>query len=157
MDMIKILTAIGFLLLGIGGGLKFSEKYTEKYKFYKSLCDFNEEFYSEVVFFRKGLAVFAHKAYLSSAFNNLIKSFLVQGVRDLPLPRYLNDYQKNDVCIYFSRLGKSDSQTQVEIYEAFKRKFVAESNLACDEQKKYSGVCKKTGLFIGLIAFIIIF
>lgn len=155
--MIKIITAIGFLLLGIGGGLKFSEKYTEKNKFYKSLCDFNEEFYSEVVFFKKGLTVLARKTYLSSAFNNLIKSFFTHGVKNLPLPKYLNDYQKSDLYAYFSRIGKSDSQTQVEIYETFKKKFASESCLACDEQKKYSGVCKKMGLFVGLIAFIIIF
>lgn len=153
--MIKLLLSFGLLVLGASLGIKYSQKYAEKCEFYKSLCDFNEEFYSEIAFYKRGLLKLADHTYMSSAFNDLLKRYFLPSKKDLIFPHFLTEYQKNDLNVYFYKLGTSDFETQLEIYKTFKKKFEFEKDKAYDEQKKYSSVVKKTGLIVGLIGFII--
>ena len=157
--MTEILLAVCCLTAGLCVGIKFSEKYTEKYKFYKSLCEFNEEFYSEVVFFRKGIRSLADRSYPSTPFEKLLKAFFSQGQCDperLKYPPFLDELQRASLVAYLDALGKTDVSTQSELYENHKKKFESELSRAENEQSRYSSVCRKTGLIVGLIVFVLI-
>ena len=45
--MFDIILAVCCLIAGLCAGIKFSERYTEKFKFYKSISIFNERLYTE--------------------------------------------------------------------------------------------------------------
>ena len=155
----EILLAVCCLTAGLCVGIKFSEKYTEKYKFYKSLCEFNEEFYSEVVFFRKGIRTLADRPYQSTPFEKLLKAFISKNQSssaELSYPPFLSESQRAGLIAYFDALGKTDAATQSELYENSKKKFVSELSVAENEQFRYSSVCRKTGLIVGLIVFVLI-
>jgi len=155
--LFNIIIAVCCLVAGIAVGYKFSARYTDKYLFYKSLCVFNERFYSEISFFKKGIQTLKNTSYSSSDFENVLQNYDFGRTDKIKLPRYLNDSQKNDLTEYLSSLGTSDSDTQKVVYEAYRKKFESELLIAGEEQKKYCSVCKKTGLIVGLIAFIILF
>ena len=73
------------------------------------------------------------------------------------LPAFLNTSQKSDIIAYFSSIGKSDATSQKELCGAYKEKFGYELSIAANEQAKYSALFKKTGLIVGLAAFVILF
>ena len=157
--MTEILLAVCCLTAGLCVGIKFSEKYTEKYKFYKSLCEFNEEFYSEVVFFRKGIRSLAERSYQSVSFEKLLTEFVSKdrsSTAELHYPPFLDEAQRAGLIAYLDALGKTDGATQSELYENYKKKFGAELGKAETEQSRYSSVCRKTGLIVGLIVFVLI-
>jgi len=152
----KIILAICCLLAGLCSGIKFAEKYTDKYTFYKSLNEFNEDFYGEVNFFRAGISALGKKKYFSESFSRLLNGYFSKNTT-INLPKFLTDSQKNDITNYFAAIGKSDAETQGEIYRNYSRKFALELQNAAEEQKKYASLCKKTGLLVGLAAFVILF
>ena len=152
----KLILAVCCLIAGLCSGIKFSEKYTEKYKLYKSLNEFNEDFYEEVNFFRKGISSLGKKKYLSDTFSRILNEYFAENKIE-KFPKFLTETQKNDIVNYFSAIGKSDAETQGEVYRNYSRKFASELQSAGEEQKKYGSLCKKAGLLIGLAAFVILF
>lgn len=152
----KLILAIFCLIAGLCSGIKLSEKYTEKYKLYKSLNEFNEDFYGEVNFFREGIGTLGKRIYLSDIFCRMLNEYFTEGKIE-KFPKFLTETQKNDIINYFSAIGKSDAETQDEIYRNYSRKYISELQSAGEEQKKYGSLCKKAGLLIGLAVFVILF
>ena len=155
--MFDVLLAVCCLVAGLCAGIKFSERYTEKFKFYKSISAFNERLFSEVVFFRNGICALGNEKYLSQKFEKVVSDYTNGKDYASSLPAFLTAAQKSDVIAYFSNIGRSDAVSQKELCSAYKEKFSYELNIAADEQAKYSALCKKTGLMVGLAAFVILF
>ena len=155
--MFDVILAVCCLIAGLCAGIKFSERYTEKFKFYKSISIFNERLFTEVTFFRNGIFSLGGADYLSQKFEKLICDYLDGKDYAKDLPVFLTVAQKSDIIAYFSSIGKSDAMSQKELCNAYKEKFGYELNVAATEQAKYSSLCKKTGLIVGLAAFVILF
>lgn len=155
--MLDIILAVCCIIVGFFSGIKFAEKYTEKFKFYKSICFFNEQLYDEVVFFKNGIPSLKKNDYLSIKFMKILNEYARGNSISELLPTFLNVSQKNDISMYFENIGKSDVSTQKQLCVCYKNKFEHELQIAEDEQRKYSSLCKKTGIIVGLIIFIILF
>ena len=155
--MFDIILAVCCLVAGLCAGIKFSERYTEKFKFYKSISIFNERLYTEISFFRNGICSLGNGEYLSQKFEKVVYDYSNGKDYVADLPAFLTASQKSDIIAYFSSIGKSDAASQKELYGAYKEKFGYELSTAANEQAKYSALCKKTGLIVGLAAFVILF
>lgn len=155
--MSDVILAICCLAAGLCTGIKFSEKYTEKFKFYKSIYCFNEQLFDEVVFFKNGIFSLEKNDYLSARFESLISNYSKGKKISNDLPDFLTPAQKNDIEFYFNNIGKSDVSTQKQLCDGFRSKFDRELKIAEEEQLKYSSLCKKVGVIVGVAAFIIIF
>lgn len=153
---LNLILAVCMLALGTCVGKLFSNRYSEKYKFYKSIYDFNCDLLREVCFFKNNVRSLCKKEYISSAFNDLIKMKGEGNNVSDKIPSYLSDVQKNDIIIYFDKLGKTDAAMQSMTCEGYKEKFANELSISLSEQKKYGNIYKKTGFLVGLIAFVII-
>ena len=152
----NLILAVCMLVAGSCLGIKFSEKYTEKFSFYKSLCDFNGDFMREVSFFKNNLKYLYCKQYSSVPFCKILSKKHSDGEIKDELPSFLNEMQKQDVLSYFDKIGKTDAPLQVSLCEGYSSQFEKELELSRAEMKKYGGLYKKTGFLIGLIAFVIL-
>lgn len=156
--MTDIIIALCCLGAGVTVGKMCAAKYKERYLFYKSLCNFKNDLYSEVCFFRNSLNALFQKTYISEAFNKFLRLCLNEQSKKncTDVLCFLTESEKNDVNLFFNKIGKSDQETQVNLCENFGKRFENAAIDAQAEYKKYGTLYKKTGLIIGIAAFIII-
>lgn len=156
--MTDIIIALCCLCAGVTVGKMCASKYKERYLFYKSLCNFKNDLYSEVCFFRNSLTDLLKKTYISEAFNKFLQLHLNEENKNNSVDNllFLSESEKNDVNLFFDKIGKSDQETQVKLCENFGKRFENAAEVAQSEYKKYGTLYKKTGLIIGIAAFVII-
>ena len=139
-------------------GIINSKKYSNRYKFYTALLNFNQDFKSVLSFRRDYVEKLLNKDYKFQPFNEILEQKLSNSFNKntLNLPDFLNDEEKYEIVEFFNQMGKFDAITQSEIAiryeELFKRKIES-----CDiDNKKYGLLYKKLGIIVGLIVFIIV-
>lgn len=157
--MIKTLLAINLFVLGSCLGQYFSKKYTKRYVFYKCLKQFNDDFINELGFCKSNLKIVLSKKYQSTELNSILKQQSEQLARNMKLGvgsmNILKTGERKELDEYFLSLGKSDSDTQLKILSIYQKNFEQKVSLMQGEQQKYGTLCKKTGIIVGLIAFVI--
>lgn len=156
---VEILLAICLFLIGSCSGILFSKKYSNRLAFYKSLRQFNCDFLNELSYTKKTIGNVLSKKYVSQAFNELLVSFKLkignQNASELKLPKFCNETEIIEINSYFENLGGTDYQTQRNILLSYETNFLKKVQDAIDENAKYGSLLKKTGVVIGLIAFVI--
>ena len=157
--MIELFLAIVLLTLGGSTGYLFSRKYSKRVRFFRSIYQFNNDFINELGFCKRNLNSILSKKYESDELNEMLEqiknSFYNNLSQDVSKTGVLKSSEIYDMDNYFSLLGKSDCETQLKILNTYSGIFEQKLKEVTMEQNKYGSLCKKTGIIIGLIAFVI--
>ena len=138
-------------------GVACSKKFLNRYKFYLSILNFNQDFKNSLSFKREHISNLLKKDYKFEHFNNVLEQKLKNiNCKALSLPNFLNENDKNQINEYFSQIGKYDPITQAKILEGYDEVFKQNLTLAFDDNKKYGILFQKIGIIVGLVAFIIV-
>ena len=139
-------------------GIINSKKYSNRYKFYNSIQNFNSDFKCVLSFQRDYVEKLLIKDYKFQPFNEIIKQKLVNtfNEKQLILPNFLSEEEKDEIIDYFNQIGKFDAITQSEIAIRYEELFKKRIENCDNDNKKYGILSKKLGIIVGLIAFIIV-
>jgi len=151
--------AVCMLIIGYYCGNLFAKKFINRASYFKSFKRFNRDFIAEIGFSQKNLQDILLNEYSFSDFDLTLKSKKIQLTNDnavLYIPPYLSDNEKKEIEEYFTRIGTTDLLTQNRVLCEYDKIIDEKSKIAIDEEKKYSTLFKKTGVLVGLIAFIIV-
>lgn len=158
--MVKIILGFSSVILGASVGGLFANKYKKRLFFFKSLAQFNEDFYGELTFCKNNLLHVLSKKYPSAEFCQTLKaksdSLINHSSFNLPPLYFLNENERYEIHSYLNSLGISDVEGQLKIVNAHSSIFKSRTEDCALENGKYGTLCKKTGIIAGLIAFIIL-
>ena len=155
---IKITFGLLLVLLTTAFGVNFSEKYGRKRNFYIALENFCTYLKREI-------------SFSSTPVGNVVKSFSSDN-EDLPavlsrfaesggsseegLPIYLNEEDKKFIFSFFSKLGKSDRQNELELVSAFSEEVKKYREAENRKYEKIKGLSAKLGFFAGAVIFVVL-
>lgn len=154
--IIAILGYVGYCLSGF---------YIQRKKFFQSLLSFILGIKSDINFSSKNLNDILSKVnYAGRDFNTLISNYkdMLQAAGNESAEKLfnnitiLNQEEKEDIFIFFSKLGKLDVFNQIDSIESFicvVKKHYDEATCEC---KKYSTLYIKLGIIIGAFISLII-
>ena len=152
----KLIIGIVIFFTSVIVGISSSKKYLNRYKFYNSIKNFNQDFKSILSFKRDYIEKLYKKEYKFEYFNDILKQKLSETNKNLILPNFLTDDEKNEINNYFYAVGRFDAITQNEILIQYEQLFNERIKHCYEENKKYGALYQKIGVIVGLIGFIIV-
>ena len=130
----------------------------ERTNFYKALSEFNSDFFSSVNFNQEDLTTLLKQDYNQEDFQKTLNSIIERfnSNQSIYLPNYLATREKNELLHYFLQIGSVDARTQIELLKRYERIFEKKNNECLTLEKQEGALCKKMGVIIGIIIFIIV-
>lgn len=151
--------AFCFLIIGSLGGIVISKKYDQRVIFYSCLKQFNIDFLNELTFSKKNIEQILSNNYGFSPFSELLNAkknqLHFQKKYSYNIPNWINDSESKEIIYYFNSLGKCDCETQKNSLMRYEKIFDEKLCAVKEEKTKYGMLIKKTGVIVGLIAFIL--
>lgn len=152
----NLIIAICLFILGVLIGYLFSLRYSKRTGFYKALSEFNSDFISSLTFNFEELPTLLNRNYNNEDFERTLNSFNYQNDQVLFLPNYLNKREKNEIMLYFSKLGCVDAITQLQMLKRYECIFDKTINECRALEQKEGVLCKKMGVIVGIIIFVLV-
>lgn len=147
---------IGFLVVIIClilGNL-LSLKYSERKRFYRDFCDFNERLIQEVAYSQNTINHLLNDCP-STCFYQSVKNNILEK-KSLDKVNFLTENEFDFFKDYLSKLGKSDKSTQLNFLTYSSSGLYKLKNDSEGEEKKYKSLYLKMSFLIGLIILIIL-
>lgn len=161
MLILKIIVIIGGFCICAFGGYRYSQKYTERERYFSELLQFCDSIIPDISFAHLSLYGILEKN--RGRYKSLINDQLSgiekllddnRSIDDGALKEYIaaglltaDEYES--VIRFFNVLGKSDADNQTVTVQSFKAAFTNYHNDSMEKKKKYSSLYWKLGLLAG--------
>ena len=133
--------------------------FCKRTSFYKNLQNFNRDFISSISFSNEDLFFLLSKDYNDESLNQTLKSVIevIRGNKTAYLyPSFLTNREKEELTRYFKRLGSFDLNTQLQLLTRFESVFENIVQNCITSENKEGALCKKMGIIVGIMTFIIV-
>ena len=141
--MLKIITCILIICISTYIGYSYSNKYIKINDFYKGFYDFNLLIKNKISFSKETLNTIIKNLDDKNIFNEIIKTEKT--------PKFLCEEDIKEFKNYIEKLGKSDSDSQIDILKSYDSILDNKVKEAEKNKDKYKTVFIKIGFLIGLI------
>lgn len=157
---------LGIIIITFGGfcGYLFTKKYRRRKLFFMQFYTFNERFLNEISYYRRPLSQFLTQYSYKGEYATLLETYFENINEPEKFQRilfekdaldFLKQEEKNFVFDYFTALGKGDSHSQKNCYNAQKERLILLRNEAENTCRKYGDLYIKLGILCGLLLLIL--
>ncbi|MBR1867675.1 MAG: hypothetical protein IJ800_03745 [Clostridia bacterium] len=157
--MLKLILGLMITALSTLIGKRFTNKYKDKYEFYKAYEKFNSTAIRNLNFRNGGIRGFYKDDFGNKNFNDFLGEIIDEIDSEAKikfLPNYLTEREKNEIVDYFTSIGRQNFNAEMDLLERT-RVFLDEKIKELKEQsRRYSSLGAKLGFTIGMTTMIII-
>ena len=153
--LIGVSAVVLFTFLGVG----YSKKYSRKKDFFISLENFGVYLKREISFSSTPIGeVISNFNCDNEDLNDALGKALNKGARadEASLPDFLSADERDFINSYFSKLGRSDRENEIELTERFIEEAGKYKKSEAEKYNKISSVSARLGFFAGMIFFVLI-
>ena len=150
----NVIIGVALFIACVFIGIKSSEKFVQKRKFYEQFLSFNYKLKNEVSFGRKSLLNILDSELEKGDFYKHVDDFLSKNESEIK-EKYLLDEDKEFFREYLDSIGVHDKFTQIDYLSAKSKDISDRLNCAKENEKKYRILYIKLGVLVGAIALIV--
>ena len=163
--LIKFFLGVAIVAFTSFCGHLLAKKYRQRRLFFEQFYTFNENFLSEIAYYRRPIKEFASlRAYegefddcLSEIFTAIEQNLSISGVfAKSDNYTFLKEEDRKTTEDYFSMLGKGDSASQRAYFSSIKERLLALRKESETDAKRYGDLYVKIGFLCGLLILILI-
>lgn len=154
MFIIKVLIGILSIIFSVKIGIDKANKYKNEYYFYLSLISFCDNYLLEMSYKKEEIKKFLNFKSSSADFDEFLRAFIKDN--KLNYPKYVNLEEQNLISSLFNLIGKSSSNSQVELIKSYKTNFIKVADEKNKNYNKFYSVYLKLSFICGLALFIMV-
>lgn len=160
MNYFKILLGCIVVIICTFTGVKLAEKYKLRRLFYSEFIKFNRLFYDEVSFTKKTLPKIIDSFEKTNNFGRFINDYFNELTSEVSMNYkylwFLSNDEQRELFNYFSTIGKTDANSQIELIKAFDDKLKNTFTRVETEERKYKTLYTKMGFLTGILILVLI-
>ena len=157
--MLKIFIGIIMVAISTFVGKKFTSKYTERVKFFRSLSDFNSALIRDLAYKKDGLLAALSEEYGYSEFDGYLKEVYKAYLNDSDIPsppEFITQSDARNIVEYFKNIGGYGEVAEKDFLNAKREEFLEKTTELKEFSKKFSSLGSKLGFALGATLFIVI-
>ena len=154
MYLIRVIVGVCAVIISVKIGVDKSSKYKNEYYFWLSLIAFCDSYILEISYKKTEINNFLKYKSSSLDFDNFLNFFIKEN--KLLYPNYINFEEQNLINNVFNAIGKTNSQTQIELFNGYKENFSKILDEKHKTYQKFYSVSLKLSFICGLVLFIMV-